>query len=168
VALVPQRSELFVGTIADNLRLASPDAGDDRLWEALDRASLGAWVRSLEGGLEAHVGELGETMSGGQRQRLSVARLFLRDPRVVVLDEATSELDTATEFQVLEEVTRFATGRTLIVVAHRIETITGFDHILVLDRGRLVEQGIHGDLVAADGVYAGLWRRHLDSLVDAV
>jgi ABC-type multidrug transport system fused ATPase/permease subunit len=106
-------------------------------------------------------------MSGGQRQRLTLARLFLRDPGIVVLDEATSELDTETERLVLEEVARFATGRTLIVVAHRIETIVGYDEILVLDRGRLVERGIHDDLVAGGGVYAGLWQRHLDVLVDA-
>ncbi len=164
VALVPQRPDLFHGTLADNLRLAAPAAADRELWDALDRAALGGWVRSLPRGLDTHVGELGGTMSGGQRQRLSIARALLRDPRVLVLDEATSELDAAAEQEVLAAVAGEAGGRTVIVVAHRIDTVVGADRIVVLDRGRVAEAGAHHELLAAGGVYAGLWRRHEDVL----
>lgn len=162
VGLVPQRPELFFGTIGDNLRLARPDASDDELREALERAALREWVSTLDRGLDTPVGELGETISGGQRQRLAVARALLRDPRVVVLDEATSELDPATEAQVLDTVAGERGRRTVIVVAHRLETVTGADEIVVLDAGRVVERGRHDDLISAGGVYAGLWRRHED------
>lgn len=162
--LVPQRPDIFHGTLADNLRLAKPGAGDDDLWRALERAGLGEWVESLPAGLRTSIGELGETLSGGQRQRLSVARAFLRDSAVLILDEATSELDAATEKRVLAELAAGLGRQTLVMVAHRIDTVTDADEILVLDRGRLVERGRHHDLVQAGGVYAGLWQRHLDVL----
>ncbi len=164
VALVPQRPELFHGTLAGNLRIADPDATDARLWEALDRVGLAGWVRSLADGLDSFVGELGDTMSGGQRQRLAIARALLRDPQVLVLDEATSELDAGAEQRVLEAVLDERGRRTVIVVAHRIETVTGADRIVVLDRGRVVEEGRHQPLLATGGVYAALWRRHEDAL----
>jgi ABC-type multidrug transport system fused ATPase/permease subunit len=132
------------------------------LWTALDSAALGEWVRSLPHGLHTTIGELGETLSGGQRQRLAIARAFLRDPRVLILDEATSELDFDTERRVLAEIAKERGRRTVIVVAHRLDTVTDADEILVLDGGSLIERGRHDDLVAANGVYAGLWRRHLD------
>ena len=168
VMLVPQRPDIFFGSIADNLLLASPDATEEALWEALDRAALGQWVRALGNGLATNIGELGETLSGGQRQRLAIARAFLRDPEVLILDEATSELDVATERKVLDEVAKERGRRTIVVVAHRLETITDADVILVLDRGRLVERGRHEDLVAAEGVYSGLWQRHLDVIMETV
>ncbi len=168
VMLVPQRPDIFFGSIADNLLLASPDATEEALCEALDRAALGPSVRALEDGLTTNIGELGETLSGGQRQRLAIARAFLRDPEVLILDEATSELDVATERKVLDEVAKERGRRTVVVVAHRLETITDADEILVLDRGRLVERGRHQDLVAAKGVYSGLWQRHLDVITETV
>ncbi len=162
VTLVAQRPDIFYGSIASNLLLAQPEAGEDALWTALDSAALSEWVRSLPHGLHTRVGELGETLSGGQRQRLAIARAFLRDPEVLILDEATSELDLDTERRVLAEIAKERGHRTVIVVAHRLDTVTDADAILVLDGGRLVERGRHDDLVTADGVYAGLWRRHLD------
>lgn len=162
VMLVPQRSEIFHGTLASNLRLARSQATDEELWAALDRVALGSWARTLPGGLSTPTGEMGEALSGGQRQRLALARAFLRNPRILVLDEATSELDPATEGQVLTRLIQDRAGRTLIVVAHRIETVADADLILVLDRGRLVEEGRHDDLVELGGVYAGLWSRHRD------
>ena len=164
VMVVPQRPEIFYGTIAENLLMARPGATEDELWEALDRAELGSWARSLDNRLETIVGELGETLSGGQRQRLALARAFLRDPRILVLDEATSELDRETERVVLDELRREQGRRTLVVVAHRIESVVDADETLVLDRGVLVERGSHRDLVDSRGVYAGLWRQHLDVL----
>jgi ATP-binding cassette subfamily C protein CydC len=162
VTLVPQRPELFFGTVADNLRLARPDATDEELWEALDQAALGEWARSLEHGLATSIGELGETLSGGQRQRIAIGRAWLRNSRLLVLDEATSELDAEAERQVLTSLVGQRGRRTVLLVAHRLETVIDADEILVLDRGRLVERGRHDELVATDGVYAGLWRRHLD------
>ena len=162
VTLVPQRSEIFHGTLADNLLLASAAATREELWEALDRARLGSWVRSLDEGLETPVGELGSTLSGGQRQRLAIARAFLRDPRVLVLDEATSELDGPTERLVLDEIARERGKRTLIVVAHRLASVIAADEILVVDSGRIVERGTHESLLSVGGVYSGLWQRHLD------
>jgi ATP-binding cassette, subfamily C, bacterial CydC len=162
VTLVPQRPDIFYGSIASNLLLADPAAAEEKLWNALDRAGLGEWVRSLPQGLATTTGEIGEMLSGGQRQRLAIARAFLRDPQVLILDEATSELDLETERRVLEEIAKERGHRTVIVVAHRLEAITDADEILVLDRGRLVERGRHLDLASSDGVYAGLWRRHLD------
>ncbi|MEX1249240.1 MAG: thiol reductant ABC exporter subunit CydC [Acidimicrobiia bacterium] len=162
VTYVPQRSEIFFGTLAENLMLSRPEASDQELWEALDRAQLGTWARSLEAGLETPVGELGGTLSGGQRQRLAIARAFLRDPRVLVLDEATSELDAPTERLLLDQIALERGKRTVIVVAHRLESIVDADEILVIDRGHLVEKGTHESLTAAGGVYSALWQRHLD------
>ena len=162
VTLVPQRPDIFFGTLMDNLRLAKPDAAEPEIREAVERAGLGEWVETLEKGLDTPTGELGEMMSGGQRQRLALARAFLRTPSVLILDEATSELDAVTERRVLNEVDRERGERTTIIVAHRLDTITEADQIFVLDDGRIVERGSHETLVAAGGVYAGLWKRHLD------
>ncbi len=162
VTLVAQRPDIFYGSIASNLLLAHPEASEDELWTALNSAALGDWVRSLPHGLHTTIGELGETLSGGQRQRLAIARALLRDPKVLILDEATSELDLDTERRVLSAIAKERGRRTVIVVAHRLDTVTDADEILVLDGGHLVERGRHEDLVAANGVYAGLWRRHLD------
>jgi len=164
VTLVPQRPDIFYGSLADNLRLAKPGAGDDEMWAALDAAALGEWARGLENGLETRVGEVGGTLSGGQRQRIALARALLRDPLILILDEATSELDSETEAEVLSSVARERGRRTLVMVAHRLETVVDADEIVVLDRGRLVERGSHADLRSAGGVYAGLWDRHLDLL----
>lgn len=165
VALVPQRPQLFYGTIRDNLTLAAPDASDQELSRALARVALDHWVGGLPRGLDTPVGELGETMSGGQRQRIALARTLLRDPKVLILDEATSELDPVSERAVLSTLAEERGRRTLIVVAHRIHTVADADRILVLDRGRLVEQGAHAELLATGGLYAGLWRRHQDVIV---
>lgn len=166
VAFVPQRPDIFFGTIGDNLRLARRDATEGELWSALDRAALGDWVRSLEQGLATKTGELGETMSGGQRQRLAIARAFLRSADVLVLDEATSELDMTTERLILEEIRRERRAKTTLVVAHRLETIVDADEILVLDSGHLVESGTHARLASSSGVYSRLWQRHIDILAD--
>ena len=164
VALVPQRPDIFYGTVASNLRLAKPGAGENELWEALDRAALGPWASTLPNGLDTLVGELGDTLSGGERQRLALARAFLRDPDILVLDEATSELDSSTERIVLDQIAQERGKRTIIVVAHRIDTVTNADQVLVLDRGRLVERGRHQELIERGGVYAGLWQRQEDLL----
>lgn len=167
VTIVPQRPDVFHGTIASNLLIASPGAGREDLRQALDRAGLLAWVDEQEGGLDSPVGERGVGMSGGQVQRLALARAFLRDPVVLILDEATSELDPVTERDVLDQVHTERGRRTLIVVAHRMETVVGADAIVVMDRGRVVEIGAHHELRRAGGLYAALWERHEDILADS-
>lgn len=167
VAFVPQRPDIFHGTVRSNLLIADGEAGEDDLRSALARAHLLEWVDSLDRGLDTPIGERGVGMSGGQLQRLAIARAFLRDPSVLVLDEATSELDSATEATVLEEVYAERGDRTLIVVAHRMETITSADQIVVIDRGRLVESGTHETLSSKGGLYSALWQRHEDVLADS-
>jgi len=162
VTLVPQRPDIFFGTIGDNLLLAQPEAGDAQLWDALEGAALAAWVHALPHRLDTPIGELGDTLSGGQRQRIAIARAFLRDSPILILDETTSELDPKTERRVLQALVRERGHRTVLVVAHRMETVTDADLILVLDGGRLVQQGEHAELSQVDGIYAELWRRHLD------
>lgn len=164
VGMVPQRPDVFYGTVASNLRLGAPDAGPGDLMAALERAQLGDWVAGLDDGLETRLGERGVGLSGGEIQRLALARVFLRDPAVLVFDEATSELDAATERAVLDEVVAERGRRTLIVVAHRMETIVAADLLAVMDRGRVVETGTHSELKASNGLYAALWRRHGDVL----
>ncbi|HUG31470.1 MAG TPA: ABC transporter ATP-binding protein [Acidimicrobiia bacterium] len=164
IALVPQRPDFFYGSLASNLLVAKADAESEEMLAALERAGLADWVEGLEDGLATHLGEGGVGMSGGQLQRLALARAFLRDPAVLVLDEATSELDAATERAVLNEVYSERGRRTLIVVAHRMETVITADRIAVMDKGRVVEWGTHAELETADGLYAALWERHRDML----
>lgn len=162
VLLVPQRPDIFFGTLRDNLAMASPASSESEMWDALGNAGLARWARSLEAGLDSHVGEMGTTLSGGQRQRVALARLFLRDPSVIILDEATSELDTHTEQAVLARILAASDHRTILFVAHRLTAAVVADRVLVMDDGRLAEQGTHDELLRARGVYWGLWQRHLD------
>jgi ABC-type multidrug transport system fused ATPase/permease subunit len=156
VAVVSQDAYLFHGTIADNLRLARPDADDAALWAALEAADAAAFVRELPNGLEGRVGDRGATLSGGQRQRLSIARAFLSDAPVLVLDEPTSAVDAETEHRVMAAVRRLTAGRTTIVIAHRLSTVRHAERIAVLAQGHVVEQGTHETLLAAGGAYAEL------------
>jgi ATP-binding cassette subfamily C protein CydC len=164
VTIVPQRPDIFFGTLASNLLIARPEASEAEMRAALRRAGLLDWADGLEEGLETPIGERGTGMSGGQLQRLAIARSFLKDPGILILDEATSELDRATEATVLDEVYSERGGRTLIVVAHRMETVVSADLIAVMDGGRLVELGTHETLQVAGGVYSALWHRHEDLL----
>jgi len=137
--LVPQRPYLFQGSVADNLRLADPDADDALLWEALESADLTDALQSRRGGLNTEVGERGLRLSGGEVQRLAIARAFLRDASVVVLDEPTSNIDMDSEARLRSAVDRLTVDRTLLVIAHRRSTVAGLERTLVLDQGRLVE-----------------------------
>jgi len=156
VAVVSQDTYLFYGTIADNLRLARPDATQDELVEAARAANAHAFIASLLSGYETMVGERGLTLSGGQRQRIAIARALLKDAPVLVLDEATSAIDAENEQAITEALDRLTTGRTTLVIAHRLSTVCRADRIVVLSRGAVAEIGGHAELVDRRGDYARL------------
>ncbi|WP_028649612.1 ABC transporter ATP-binding protein [Nocardiopsis sp. CNT312] len=158
LGVVTQDGHLFHESIRANLTLGSPEATDDRLWDALRRARLDRLVASLPEGLDTVVGERGYRFSGGERQRLTIARLLLTDPEVVILDEATSALDSTSEAAVQEALAEALRGRTSLVIAHRLSTIRAADTILVVEAGRIVERGTHTELLSLEGRYAELYR----------
>ena len=158
VGLVTQDGHLFHDSVRANLVLAQPDASDDAIWGALRRARLDELVASLPDGLDTIVGERGYRLSGGERQRMTIARLLLAHPAVVILDEATAHLDSTSEAAVQEALAEALEGRTSIVIAHRLSTIRAADQIVVIEAGRVVERGDHRTLLAANGRYAQLYR----------
>jgi ABC-type multidrug transport system fused ATPase/permease subunit len=158
VGVVTQDGHLFHDTIAANLRYAAPDATDADVIHALHRARLGELLATLPDGLDTVVGERGYRLSGGERQRLTIARLLLARPRVVILDEATAHLDSESEVAVQEALVEALEGRTAIVIAHRLSTIRAADEIAVVEHGRVVERGTHNDLLAAGRRYSALYR----------
>ncbi|GAB3116616.1 hypothetical protein GCM10027055_26400 [Janibacter alkaliphilus] len=155
VGVVSQETYLVHASIRENLLLAAPEATDADLWQALAAAQV-ADLASLPDGLDTIVGSRGYRFSGGEQQRIAIARTILRGPRVLILDEATSALDNETERALQVALDRLVEGRTTITIAHRLSTVEGADQIVVLDDGRVVEQGRHGELLAAEGAYAGL------------
>ncbi len=157
IGVVVQDPHLFHESIGDNLRYAKPDATDAELREVCRAAQISEVIEALPAGFDTIVGERGYRMSGGEKQRLSIARMLLKDPAMVILDEATSHLDSENEALVQAALARALSGRTSVVIAHRLSTITEADQILVLDDGRLVEHGRHDQLLAADGLYADLY-----------
>ncbi|WCO67326.1 ABC transporter ATP-binding protein [Iamia majanohamensis] len=158
IGVVSQDPHLFHEGIAANLRYAKPDATDDELVAACRAARIHDSIAALPDGYDTIVGERGYRMSGGEKQRLAIARMLLKDPRIVVLDEATSHLDTENEAAVQAALAEALAGRTAVVIAHRLSTIVDADQILVLDHGDVVERGRHASLLAADGLYAELYR----------
>ncbi|WP_435075422.1 ABC transporter ATP-binding protein [Halorubrum sp. HHNYT27] len=158
IGYVSQEPFLFFGTVAENVRYGTFDASDEDVERAARRAQAHEFIENLPDGYETLVGERGVKLSGGQRQRLALARTMLKDPAILVLDEATSAVDTETEALIQDRIAAFAADRTTFVIAHRLSSVRTADRILVLDDGRVVEDGTHEGLLEADGLYANFWR----------
>ncbi len=165
IGMVTQETYLFHDTIRNNLLYARPDATESELESVCQSANLSDFIVSLPDGLDTIVGEQGYRLSGGEKQRVAIARVLLKDPRILILDEATSSLDSASELLIQDALKPLLSGRTSLVIAHRLSTILAADIILVLDRGQLSEQGTHQQLLDLDGLYATLYNtqfRHAD------
>ena len=155
-ALVPQDAALFDDTIAENIRYGRPDASLEEVRRAAAAAHADSFIAALEQGYDTRIGERGVTLSGGQRQRIALARAILRDAPILLLDEATSALDAESEVAVQKALERVMANRTTIVIAHRLATVQRATRILVMDQGRIVEQGRHADLIRQGGLYGRL------------
>jgi len=163
IGMVTQETFLFHASLRDNIIYAKPDATQQELQQACKAANIHDFIASLPEGYDTIVGERGYRLSGGERQRVAIARVLLKNPRVLILDEATSHLDSQSEALIQEAMQRARQGRTSIVIAHRLSTVMDADQILVMDQGRLVEQGTHEDLLDQDGLYADLYRTQFSS-----
>jgi ATP-binding cassette subfamily B multidrug efflux pump len=164
IGMVTQDTSLLHRSILDNILYGDPEADRDAAWAAATKAHADGFIPELEDargrrGLDAHVGERGVKLSGGQRQRIAIARVLLKDAPILVLDEATSALDSEIEEAIQEQLANLMAGKTVIAIAHRLSTIAALDRLVVMDRGRILEEGSHAELVARGGLYAQLWRR---------
>jgi ATP-binding cassette subfamily B protein len=157
LAVVTQQTILFSGAIRDNITYGQGKVDDRKVQEAIDMANAAEFISRFPGGLKTIIGEGGKTLSGGQMQRVAIARALIRDPRVIILDEATSSLDVISEFQVQQAIERLIKGRTTFIVAHRLSTIRIADRIVVMKNGRCEEMGTHDELLAKKGEFFHLW-----------
>ncbi|MFP3920804.1 MAG: ABCB family ABC transporter ATP-binding protein/permease [Dichotomicrobium sp.] len=163
IGIVPQDTVLFNDTIEYNIRYGRPDASDEEVREAAAMAQIDGFIRDLPDGYQSMVGERGLKLSGGEKQRVAIARTILKSPPILMLDEATSALDSHTEKEIQDAFDRVAQDRTTLVIAHRLSTIVHADNIIVLDKGRIVEQGRHAELLARRGLYASMWHRQREA-----
>ena len=163
IGMVPQDTVLFNETIAYNIRYGRPTANDDEVEQAAEMAQIGEFIRTLPEGFKAEVGERGLKLSGGEKQRVAIARTLLKAPPILILDEATSALDTQTEREIQAALDEVSRNRTTIVIAHRLSTVVAADEILVLQAGNIIERGKHADLLAQEGLYAEMWDRQREA-----
>jgi ATP-binding cassette subfamily B protein len=161
--MVPQDTVLFNDTIAYNIRYGRPDATDEEVRDAARMAQIGDFIESLPLGYETQVGERGLKLSGGEKQRVAIARTILKAPPILILDEATSALDTHTEREIQSALDTVARDRTTLVIAHRLSTVVDADEIIVLRDGVIAERGRHNDLLADNGLYAQMWNRQREA-----
>ncbi len=161
IGVVPQDTVLFNDTIRYNIAYGRDNATEEQVVEAAKAARIHDFILSLPDGYDTTVGERGLKLSGGEKQRVGIARTLLKNPPILILDEATSALDTQTEQSIQESLAEMGQGRSVIVIAHRLSTIADADQILVMDQGRVVERGTHEALVEAGGVYAAMWARQI-------
>jgi ATP-binding cassette subfamily B multidrug efflux pump len=164
IGMVTQDTSLLHRSVSDNILYGRPDAGQALMLDAAKRAEAAGFIETLSDhkgrkGFDAHVGERGVKLSGGQRQRIAIARVMLKDAPILILDEATSALDSEVETAIQENLYRLMEGKTVIAIAHRLSTIAAMDRLVVMDKGRVIEEGSHAELIARDGLYAQLWRR---------
>ena len=164
LGLVTQDTSLLHRSVRDNIVYGRPDANDDQMYAAAEKAAAADFIPALSDakgrhGYDAHVGERGVKLSGGQRQRIAIARVILKDAPILLLDEATSALDSEVEAAIQENLTQLMQGKTVVAIAHRLSTIAAMDRLIVMDKGQIVEQGTHSELLAKNGVYAMLWQR---------
>lgn len=164
IAMVTQDTSLLHRTVRENIIYGKPDATEEELQRAIKQANADEFIDSLvdlkgNKGLDAQVGERGVKLSGGQRQRIAIARVLLKDAPILILDEATSALDSEVEAAIQESLDSLMQDKTVIAIAHRLSTIASMDRLVVMDQGRIIEQGTHQELLAKEGVYASLWER---------
>ena len=164
IALVTQDTSLLHRTVAENIKYGRPDATDEEMFEAVRKAKAEEFIPNLTDlrgrrGYDAYVGERGVKLSGGQRQRIAISRVFLKDAPILILDEATSALDSEVEAAIQNSLDDLMQGKTVIAIAHRLSTIAQMDRLIVMDQGKIAEQGTHDELVALNGIYAQLWQR---------
>jgi ATP-binding cassette subfamily B multidrug efflux pump len=172
IGMVTQDTSLLHRSIRDNILFGRPDAGDEKLVDAAGKAEALGFIHDLQDlrgrtGFDAHVGERGVKLSGGQRQRVAIARVMLKDAPILILDEATSALDSEIEAAIQDNLSRLMEGKTVIAIAHRLSTIAAMDRLIVMDKGRIVEDGNHRELLGNGGLYAELWARQSGGFIGA-
>ncbi len=165
IAEIPQDSTMFHRTLRENIAYAAPEMSDDQLQRAMEQSQSRYFIEQREQGLASVVGERGTHLSGGERQRIAIARAILKDAPILVMDEATSALDSHTESLITDAIEKAIAGRTVIAIAHRLSTLTAMDRIVYMEEGRILEQGSHAELLAADGRYASMWRQQSSGFV---
>ena len=164
IGIVSQETFLFMGTIADNIRYSNPDASMEDVIEAAKNANAHEFITKLPDGYNTRVGEGGVSLSGGEKQRISIARAIIQRPNILILDEATASMDTRTERKIQAAIDKLKQGRTIISIAHRLSTLRDADTLCVIERGELKEQGTHDELIRAKGKYFELYKLQADAL----